>query len=216
MKGTWVWLLFGAVLASQKRGSAAPPAPGPPRGNSVFYRWSDEDMASFAAAVRRAGVEPALALAVYGSESRLNPGAKNPTFGAAGIPQILPSLLPLYGGDPQNFHKWSVAQQIPVIERLLKSQVATLGTPPQTASKLYHLNFYPKTAHDTVVVRATDDPRAYYANIGFDTARKGFIDEDDLRAFLQPIVDSPDFSVILEQLKRVDPGSVVGLIAAFY
>jgi hypothetical protein len=182
----------------------------------TFYRWSDGDMAAFAAAARRAGVEPALALAVYGSESGLNPRARNPNGGAAGIPQLLPAFMKSYGADPATFHTWSVAQQIPVIERLLKSQVAMLGSPPLTASKLYHLNFYPATAHDDVVVRDDGNPKGAYAmNRDLDTQRKGYIDEADLRVFLARVTESPDFSNILVQLQRVDPGSIVGYVLAF-
>jgi len=183
----------------------------PSRTVMSLHRWTDDEMRAFAAMCRRAGVEPAYALAVYSSESGLNPHAVNPGGGAQGLAQIMPQFLRAFGweGNPREFHLQDVMGQLPVIENLLKSQVRIYGGPPESASKLYHLNLYPKTAHQNIVLTEQGDPAAYNGNKVFDPAHKGFIDEVDLAVVLGHITSSKTFEDILSQLASVDPGPSV-------
>lgn len=168
--------------------------------------WTDDEMRAFASAVRGAGVDPTFALAVYASESGLDPHAVNPHSLAQGLAQMMPQFLPGWGfhGNPVDFHSLSVTAQLPYIVTMLRGQLGALGRSPETAAKLYHLNLYPATARNPVAIERSKDPRSYDANVALDVNRDGVIDETDLDAFLDRVRKTADFARVLDQLARVD------------
>jgi hypothetical protein len=165
---------------------------------------TDDDMRALAAAVRAVGYDPRVVLQVYNAESQLDPSVVNPATHTQGLAQLAPDTLKALGytGDPLQFHTLGVQGQLPWIQALLRSQTAANGGQvPTTPGRLMHLQLSPSTMGRGTVALVKGEP-GYAANASLDRTGKGFVDEDDLTAFVSAQAHGPYFAA-LEQLARV-------------
>jgi hypothetical protein len=162
----------------------------------------------FAHTIKQTGVPVEAALAVYTSESNLNPAAVSLT-NASGLAQIMPATLRDigYSDTPAEFRKLGVADQAPWVQKLLEYQIKIIGFTPKKALDLYVANFSPAAARSkSFVIYDSKKPAelaAYNANSGLDSKGKGNIDRNDLAAYLRSWVDSDTYRRALEQLQKV-------------
>jgi Transglycosylase SLT domain len=199
-------LLILLVLWALSRSSSSKPSGGPVKPSTpATSPFTDDEMVALVQAARSANIDPTLVLSVYNYESNLNPHAVNPTSGAQGLPQFMPSTLRSFGykDDPLAFHTLSVTEQLPWIAQLLRSQVSALGSVPTTAVKLWHLNLYPSTARAGLVFSREGDPAAYAGNEALDVGGKGYVDENDLALALTQSDKRAGHQAALEQLGRL-------------
>lgn len=140
------------------------------------------------------GIRPEWIVPVLAAESGLNPAVQNQAgYPYYGLNQVSGSYLQGRGIDPSAYLGWSASQQLAaVVTPFMASQIAALGVRPQSGARTYQLNFLPATLRTATTLTSviatrpaggcpTGHSSSYYcANAGFDTARKGYIDVQDL------------------------------------
>lgn len=91
------------------------------------------------------GMKPEDILAIMVSESGINPQARNPHGGAAGLVQFMPSTLKNVGfqGDSNEFTQLSGEQQLPYVKKLIENQMKFNGGPFTSGAQYYVSVFWP-------------------------------------------------------------------------
>lgn len=91
------------------------------------------------------GMKPEDILAIMVSESGINPNARNPHGGAAGLVQFMPKVLKGVGfkGTSDQFAKLSGEDQLPYVKNLIETQMHVNGGPFTSAAQYYVSIFWP-------------------------------------------------------------------------
>ena len=91
------------------------------------------------------GMKPEDILAIMVSESGINPSARNPHGGAAGLVQFMPKILKGVGfkGTSDEFSKLSGEDQLPYVKNLIETQMHVNGGPFTSAAQYYVSIFWP-------------------------------------------------------------------------
>ena len=153
---------------------------------------SEAFFARLASLGKRHATDPDVYLVAWNMESALDPRAINPSSGARGLNQMMPSTLRGLHA-PADFEQLAGEEQIPWIEKLITSGEALNGGPFKTAARYYHSNFFPRTMKRgsapsaVVVAKGSADPdevRAYHANASLDLDHDGRVTVADLTAWL--------------------------------
>lgn len=173
------------------------------------HEWSDADLRAFRDAVGLSGVPLEAALAVYAAESGLDPAASSGV--AWGLPQAQGPLLRAAGftAHPSAFARLSVAEQAPIIGRILRLQSRSIGYVPSSAVELYRANFSPAAARARahVIYRRSEpsERAAYEANRALDVNRTGQITLDDLARVVARAQRSEAYQRVLRQMHALPP-----------
>jgi hypothetical protein len=176
--------------------------------------WTDADLLTFRAMSHRLGLNPADLLLVLYSESALKPSAA--ARGSDGYPHavglnqitsILNGSLGITEEQRLDMLNWSVAEQLPYVERSLYISGATKYDFPD-AGALYVLNFSPaRLARGygglVVLYDSKTDPGAYAANKNADREKKGWINTENMRQALRANAGRPDFQAALKRYQAV-------------
>lgn len=165
------------------------------------------------------GMNPRDLLLVMFFESGLNPAAKNPHGGAAGLIQFMPATLRGMGVNPKGFGNKSATEQLDYVKQFIRGKQAVNGGRTFTsATQYYHANFFPLTLarwkgsdpvrnRNVVVVSGKSSSQqeraAYKENKVLDTNSDGEITVGDLTATLLRAEKSPQFKQALSQLNSV-------------
>jgi len=176
--------------------------------------WTDADLIAFRALSHRLGLTPADLLLVLYSESALKPSAaaRNSdgyavAVGLNQITAVLNSALGLTEDERQDMVNWSVADQLPYVERSLQlSGVLNYDLPD--AGALYVANFSPARlakgfGGNVVLYDSKTDPAAYASNKGADREKKGWINTENMRQALRTNASRPDFKAALARYQKV-------------
>jgi len=172
--------------------------------------WTPEDYQAHVAASQRLGLNPANWLAIYRSESGLNPAAAFPqkdkngvplavgigqltsaADGAAGISEATRATIP----------SMSVAEQLPIFERYMGSVLQ--GATPDTAGGIYAFNFLPGpakangTAPDSVLGTVAEYP----LDKGLDVNGDGVYTVSDLSQHLSAYATDPLYLGALQAMR---------------
>jgi hypothetical protein len=91
------------------------------------------------------GMKPEDILAIMVSESGIDPSARNPHGGAAGLVQFMPKILKGVGfkGTSDEFSKLSGEDQLPYVKNLIETQMHVNGGPFTSAAQYYVSIFWP-------------------------------------------------------------------------
>ena len=179
-------------------------APGIMRQDNAF-RYAFWQMAT------ELGLDPNYLAVMISIESGFRPEARNPTTGASGLNQALPSTLERLGIDPAEYRQWSAIDQLPMVRR----QYAPLANRLKVAQPgdYYMANFLPAYigADDSLLLGANPGTckgvpsgrpvrpelaaktldkaptitlgKMYCGNWGFDRAKDGTFTVGDVRGF---------------------------------
>lgn len=177
---------------------------------------SDAALAAVVAMAERHQTRPEYLLAVWNSESGLNPKAVNPKGGAAGLNQSMPDTLKSYGmseADVAAYPTWSAERQLPWIEKQLAVVTKYAGHGMADAMEYYAANFWMPALKrwagaSTEIVRKGDHTKygkvtpdmAYKANQGFDAEGKGYITAADLQRYIDKSAGNPVYKDALRRL----------------
>ena len=163
-----LWKIAAGVLAAvvvfvagrEVARAASSSAPGAGRldtsGGKPPSKWTAADYRELHALSARLGVSSPDVLAVLRNESGLDPQAEFPGGLARGLNQLTDAGRSAIGMSESEFDSypgWSVAQQLPVVERSLRA--AFQGARPQTAGAIYAFNFLPARARARGTAPAT-------------------------------------------------------------
>ena len=226
--GAGLVALFGVtivMLARSARGAepnGVPAAYAGPDPRSYTPEWTDADFAALHAVARRLRMSPADLLLVLASESGLHPWAayrvdedgdptKDPSGYpyAAGLNQVTKAAnaaLGLTEEQRTTIPTWSVARQLPLVERLFNAIAWTrAGKPYAHAGVVYAANFAPARMSEDlgkVLYRKGVDGAAYSRNSGFDRAGKGYITVGDLVEHLRGVANGMTYKAALYRMAR--------------
>ncbi len=168
------------------------------------------------------GIRPEWIVPVLAAESGLNPGVPNQAgYPYYGLNQVSGSYLQARGIDPSDYLTWPASRQlVQVVTPFMASQIAAVGVRPQSGARVYQLNFLPATlptAPSLTSVLARRPPGGcpsgrsssfYCANAGFDTARKGYIDVQDLADSVARQAAKPYVQSVIASAYAVAPAGV--------
>jgi hypothetical protein len=209
MRSLASWIVGGVAtvigLVLLRRAVAAPahaapfdvgsPSPPPPS------KWTDADFRTLVDASHRLSLNPADLLLIMTSESGLNPSAayrgKDGRVIAGGLNGMTEAGAGAGGltvAQIQDFPSWSVAQQLPVVERFMHTALSGVA-PPDNAAVLYAYNFAPGhvrsrgTSLDTVLYTKGVDGAAYDLQAVVDHGSKGYITIRDLSYWLSDVAN---------------------------
>ena len=103
-------------------------------------------MASYAdalvGAAARLGIDPAWLANIIQLESGGNPQARNPTSGATGLIQFMPSTAPTVGTTVNDLYPMDGRQQMPYVEQYFQNVIAKFG-PLRSQEDVIAAVFYP-------------------------------------------------------------------------
>lgn len=123
------------------------------------------------------------------SESGCNPSAVNPTTGATGLIQFMPSTAKGLGTTTDKLKKMTIEEQLPYVEKYLANAKKSAGIPigqKMDGGTLYALVFLPAFANKKILCSAGD--KYYNANKGLDSNKDGQITKADLATRLSTYV----------------------------
>lgn len=162
---------------------------------------------------KRVQMNPEDLLCVMWTESMgLDATAGNPHGGAAGLIQFMPDTLQGVGykEGSEEFRKLSGEQQIPYIERYIRSQMGINGGPFTSAAQYYLANFWPVAlkrpdvrAKDmsAVIIDKDKQPKIYNVNQGLDVDHDGKITLGDFYALTERTKKTSGFQKAVAQLR---------------
>jgi hypothetical protein len=145
-----------------------------------------------------AGTRPEVLLAVWYTESGLQPSARNPQS-CIGLNQSCPTSMGGPGfpqGDPEAYAAAPASAQLAWIRPQVLSAVRLNGGPLRSAARYYQANFLPatlasaKAPRDPIAGKAGPYAAAYAANAALDATGDGVVTLDDLGLYLQRRVAS--------------------------
>lgn len=171
------------------------------QGNENTKDWSDTDLAAIGSVFKVVGTTPRAMWPVIMYESKARPDAQNPRSGkATGLLQWMDFNLAKYGLTPEQFVKYSIAQQIPYVLKYLMPHKGKLinstavymslfqpafidhADEPNWTHPTWHKDYvYAKgTAPGKIVPGSGGSPGNVYNQNGFDTSGRGYIIVSDL------------------------------------
>jgi hypothetical protein len=201
-----IFLVLGALAAVVLVGTT----PAAPTTGTPGVEWTLANLRALAAAAHRLGMHAADLLLVIFSESGGHPWAQWPAHGypyAAGLNQITRVAAPAAGlteAQRADLVHWTVAQQIPVVERMFRNSGWPYSYP--NAGVIYAVNFAPGRlksrgwANDTVLYDMSDGA-AYTQNQALDVNGDGAITIQDLNDHLRTRAAQPDYQHALRALR---------------
>lgn len=218
----WGWVAAGVGLlwlASRKQGVTVDTSKAPMKVPvtvlmKIRNDWGASDWKELAAIAGRLRMNPADLLLVLTSESRLDPTAVNPRGSshptAVGLNQLTSAANGTVGITEDTRLKvpsMDVSDQLPLVERYFRGiDWFKTGKSYPDAGVVYEANFAPAKmargmSSDTVLY-TKEDGGAYEQNKGLDTTGKGYIALGDLRMLLRRTINTPEYYVGLQSLRK--------------
>lgn len=158
-------------------------------GNAPAFFAALEGVAS------RLGIQPEWIADVMYIESGFSPSIKNTGSTASGLIQFMEATAKGLGTTTAAIRAMTNIQQLPLVERYFKGQMASVGK-PRDWFETYLLVFYPAWVGKAETAQLAAS--AYSANSQIDTQKKGYITKGDFRAWANRLVPTSSPLTILK------------------